>query len=225
MQRPLVPLAQESVRRLRRDSVLAADGPAGQVRDLYFDDRTWKVRHLVVETPGWLAGRRVLLAPGAVDVQASGEGRLRVSLTRAQVAHAPDAESDRPVARQLELAEALRFGYPFYWSGFGLWAAAPGASREEAERAAHAALARGDRHLRSAMALLGCTVRGEGGALGELVDLVVDERAWAIARLVLEVRRPHRTRLELAPVLVERIDWRERRIETRAAPAAAQGLL
>jgi len=36
----------------------AADGDIGRVHDLYFDDRRWTVRYLVVDTRHWLPGRR-----------------------------------------------------------------------------------------------------------------------------------------------------------------------
>jgi hypothetical protein len=35
----------------------ASDGTIGSVSDFLFDDRTWKVRWLVVDTGNWLTGR------------------------------------------------------------------------------------------------------------------------------------------------------------------------
>ena len=47
-------------------TILATDGEIGNVQELYFDDRTWAVRYLVVKAGGWLLSREVLLAPAAV---------------------------------------------------------------------------------------------------------------------------------------------------------------
>src|SRR5438093_13557680 len=43
----------------------ARDGSAGHVHDLYFDDRRWLVRYLVVDVRHGLASRRVLISPSA----------------------------------------------------------------------------------------------------------------------------------------------------------------
>jgi PRC-barrel domain len=45
----------------------ATDGEIGHVKDFYFDDKSWAVRYLVVDTGSWLPGRLVLLAPQAFD--------------------------------------------------------------------------------------------------------------------------------------------------------------
>lgn len=44
-------------------AVSASDGAIGNVKDLYFDDETWAIRHLVVETGSWLSSRKVLISP------------------------------------------------------------------------------------------------------------------------------------------------------------------
>ena len=42
---------------LRRVTIAAMDGELGSVRDLYFDDRSWTVCYLVVDTGSWLPDR------------------------------------------------------------------------------------------------------------------------------------------------------------------------
>ncbi|MGD9000637.1 MAG: PRC-barrel domain-containing protein, partial [Granulosicoccaceae bacterium] len=49
-----------TARELGRYTLLAVDGEIGNVEEFYFDDETWAVRYLVVNTGGWLMGRRVL---------------------------------------------------------------------------------------------------------------------------------------------------------------------
>jgi len=38
-------------------TIRATDGELGTVDQLYFDDKTWAIRYLTVETGGWLGGR------------------------------------------------------------------------------------------------------------------------------------------------------------------------
>jgi hypothetical protein len=47
-------------------TVAANDGPLGTVNDFLFDDSTWLIRWLVVDTGNWLSGRKVLLPPSVL---------------------------------------------------------------------------------------------------------------------------------------------------------------
>jgi hypothetical protein len=68
---------------LKGYAIAASDGQIGTVSDFLFDDRTWKVRWLVVDTGTWLSGRMVLIHPSAIG-QADYERRqLPVALTMA----------------------------------------------------------------------------------------------------------------------------------------------
>ena len=101
--------------------IRATDGELGTVDQFYFDDETWAIRYLTVETGGWLGGRRVLISPISVvhtDWQAK---RLDVALTKKQVENSPDIDTHQPVSRQHEAAYLGYYGYPYYWGGPYLW--------------------------------------------------------------------------------------------------------
>ena len=51
---------------LKGTNIAATDGDIGSVDDLYFDDLTWTIRYLVVDTGTWLPGRQVLISPRSV---------------------------------------------------------------------------------------------------------------------------------------------------------------
>jgi hypothetical protein len=42
--------------------IRALDGEIGRIKDVYFDDHRWTVRYLVVDSGGWLTGRKVLIS-------------------------------------------------------------------------------------------------------------------------------------------------------------------
>ncbi len=81
-------------------TVEAVDGDAGRVHNLFFDDQQWVVRYVVVDTGGWLGGRRVLLSPVAIKGVLRDDGEMEVALTKSQVEHSPDIDLDKPVSRQ-----------------------------------------------------------------------------------------------------------------------------
>src|ERR1019366_871349 len=64
--------------------IRATDGELGIVDQIYFDDETWAIRYLIVETGGWLSGRRGLISPISIvhtDLQGK---RVDVALTKQQ---------------------------------------------------------------------------------------------------------------------------------------------
>ncbi len=50
-----------SVSDLKHVTITAMDGSLGSLSDLYFDDRSWVVRYLVVEAGTWLPSGRVFV--------------------------------------------------------------------------------------------------------------------------------------------------------------------
>src|ERR1700734_932144 len=83
-------------------AIAASDGRLGTVGDFLFDDASWLVRWLVVDTGNWLSGRKVLLPPCALGRLYTNNRVLAVKLTKQQVKDSPEIDTDRPVSRQME---------------------------------------------------------------------------------------------------------------------------
>ena len=110
-----------SATHLKGPEIWATDGEIGTVDQFYFDDESWAIRYLVVQTGGWLGGRQVLISPYSIvhaDWQAR---RLEVALTKRQVENSPDINTHQPVRRQQEAEYNRYYGYPYYWGGPLLW--------------------------------------------------------------------------------------------------------
>lgn len=218
----------QSARELKGFTLLAADGEIGSVRGLYFDDQRWVLRHLVVETGGWLSGRHVLVSPHAVQEVDASQRQVQVTLTRQQVKDAPGIEADRPVSRQHEAAVYDHYGYPYYWGGLGVWGATdlpmgghiapiPGVD-PVADATASPEEPTGDPHLRSSAEVLGYTAAASDGDIGDIDDLLFDTRSWQIELLVIDTGRwlPGR-RVLVPPRWVDQVDWPGRRIAFKVA--------
>ena len=83
-------------------AVAASDDDIGSVSDLLFDDASWVVRWLVVETGSWFSGRKVLLPTSTLGHANTARREFSVKLTMQQVKDSPDVDSERPVSRQME---------------------------------------------------------------------------------------------------------------------------
>ncbi len=195
-----------SMKDLEDCAIRATDGIIGQMKDLYFDDKAWVIRYLVVDAGTWLSSRKVLISPIAIGHPDWTEKVLPVSITKEQVKNSPSIDTDKPVSRQHEMQYLGYYGYPFYWGGPGLWggSAYPGmlmtgysgfdsvqpAVRPEAEEAyARAEEARhrdDDPHLRSYKAVTGCHIEATDGDIGHVQGLLVDEETWAIRYMIVD---------------------------------------
>ncbi len=182
-----------SFRDLRHFRVAANDAAAGGVDDLLFDDRTWQLRYLVVETGGWLRAHPVLLDPELIDRIESEERAVHVAVDKQRLADSPPIESHPPVTRHAETTMRAYFGLPPLNHPTGATVDVWGQPVEKEphdpvtlERREMEAQARGA-HLRSARTLVGYGVEGHGAHLGTVDDVLIDEAPpWHLRHLVVE---------------------------------------
>lgn len=204
-----------SVKQLLGYRIEATDGHIGHVQDFYFDDLAWRVRYLVVDTGTWLPGRRVLLAPIALEQPAWHRKVFPVRLTKEQVENSPDISTDLPVSRQHEVELFRYYAWPLYWGGDDVAgpAAVPILPPPEAEKIHSPPVSRGDPHLRSAREIVGYHIRASDGSIGHVADLMLDDEAWAIQQMVVDTSNwPGGRRILLAPKRITRLDWTEQNV-------------
>lgn len=195
----------------------ASDGDIGQVKDFYFDDKSWAVRYVVVDTETWLTGRMVLLAPhsfGGFDPYA---GVLLVNLTRKQIEKSPLMESHLPVSRQYEEEYYHYYGLPAYWEGGQIWGMggypimAPSPHDEPVSHGVPPS--RADRHLRSALAVTGYHIQTRDGTIGQVSGLMMNEKSWGIQELVIETGHWYAGKEVTVPIhTIQRISYEDSRV-------------
>lgn len=223
--------------------IQATDGDIGHLKDCYFEDDTWVVRYFVVDAGTLLTRRMVLVSPISVH-RSDWLGRsLAVSITRDQVKHSPDIDTDQPVSRQNEVQYLGYYGYPPYWGGGDLWGAGsypdalvPGHAAGErldhhvrerelevylsAEKARHR---NDDPHLRSCKAVTGYRIHAKDGDIGHVTGFLADDETWAIRFLVVDTSNwwvGHK--VLIAPLWIDGIDWTERTVSVDISREAIQ---
>jgi hypothetical protein len=95
---------------LRGLVVRGTDGELGTVDRFYFDDETWVIHYLTVDTRGGFGGRRVLISPISVTNTGWQAKRIDVALTKKQVADNSDIDTHWPVSRQREVEYLGHYG-------------------------------------------------------------------------------------------------------------------
>lgn len=199
-------------------TVHAVDGDLGTVEEFYFDDETWTIRYLVVNTGSWLNGRHVLISPISVIRVDWEKNRVDVELTKEQVEHSPGIDTRRPVSRQHEAEYGAYYQYNNYWGGPYMWGPAffpadlakkgfLGAAKGKVRRES------ANSHLRSSGTVAGYHVESTDGAIGHLQGFIVDDELWAIRYLEVATRNwlPGK-RVLVAPSWIVRVSWTDSRV-------------
>ena len=214
--------------------IKATDGTLGTVSDFLFDDSTWKVRWMVVDTGRWLTGRKVLVHPSAVIAAEYGARELRVGLTKAQVEDSPDIRQDSPVSQQMQSNLYNYYGGDPLWGGGMFGGAYDGsmygggmgaiasplsapayfgtAAVKEAERG-DADIDQRDPHLRSIAEVSGYHVHASDGDIGHIQDFLIDNVSWGVRYLIVDTSNwwvgQH---VLISPYAVKSVDWSERHV-------------
>ena len=207
-----------SLKDLERYTVNATDGDLGTVVNFLLDDQRWIVRYLVVESGGFLDGRRVLISPIFFRQAEWLTRRFHLALTIDKVKKSPSVNLDQPVSRQHEQDYYGYYGYPHYWGGEGIWGmgAYPGslmAGGWNEALAQHSAETSGDTHLRSARDVQGYGIQGSDEAIGHVDDFLVDDETWEVRYLVIDTSNWwFGKKVLVAPHWASRISWEESKV-------------
>lgn len=201
--------------------VQASDGTLGTVSDLLFDDASWTVRWLVVETGSWWADHRVLIPASALGHPDTTARTFPVNLTMAQVKGSPDVDTHRPVSRQFESSAYDYYGFSPYWDtdlymgGFAYWGGmVPMAPSLETERhedeIARMQGQNDDPNLRSVAEISGYHIHATDGEIGHLSDVLIEDSDWTLRYLIVNTSNWWQGKeVLISPRSTESIRWTE----------------
>ena len=189
----------------------ATDGEIGKVKEFYFDDETWTIRYLIVETGSWLFGREVLISPQALLAPDWEDKIFPINLTKEQVKNSPDIDTKQPVSRQEEIRLQNFYEWTTYWGGGFYGGGMPlpmnHAKLEEKENLS-IKKAKGDIHLRSSAVVIGYKIKADYGEIGTVEDFLIDDSSWKIDFMLVDTGDllPGKKVL-ISPSWIKEIDW------------------
>ncbi len=218
---------------LKGYAISATDGVLGTVSDMLFDDVTWRIKWLVVDTGGWLSGRKVLLHPSVITAVDYDEEQVQVLLTKSKITSSPDIMTDAPVSMQMQSSLYDYYGWDPYWGGgsyFGGGAIAYPlspppyfGSGEPRDRGELDLLEDADPHLRSIQSVKGDHIEATDGAIGHIAQFVIDDTDWGIRYLVVDTSNwwigQH---VLISPYAVREIAWSDSKVWLNVSRAAVR---
>jgi sporulation protein YlmC with PRC-barrel domain len=194
----------------------ATDGEVGEVKEFYFDDETWDIRYLIVETGNWFSNKKVLIAPQAMLAVDWDNKNFPINLTKAQIKSSPDIDTDKPISYRQEIEMFGHYAWQRY-GGSGFYAGGSGAImnlppiideeiiKENNPDDDHAEY---DPHLRSTKMVSGYYIHATDGDIGHVKDFIIDDNTWKITDLVVDTHNWIGGHKVLIPVRhVNEIQW------------------
>ncbi|MGE5499305.1 MAG: PRC-barrel domain-containing protein [Syntrophothermus sp.] len=207
-----------SVRDIHGYKVHAVDGDIGKVFEFLFDDITWKIRYLVVDTGNWLQSRPVLLSPQSLEKPDWQKKLFPVKLTKEKIQNSPPLDTHEPLSRHHEQMLSDYYGWPYYWGGmtagfpgeippvmFGV----PGRQADQQPDEVNKPEDSEDAHLRSTKDTIDYKIQADDDRIGNVEDFIVDDDTWSIRYIVVDTGNwllPGKKVLIALPWIRE-IDW------------------
>lgn len=210
---------KRSIKSLTGYTIGATDGEIGKVKEFYFDDQSWTIRYLVVETGSWLNGRKVLLSPQALLMPDWENKIFPINLTQQKIKDSPFVDTEQPVSRQHEIEMYDYYPWTSYWGG-GIWSGGMGVTgmMTQGQEPFIEAIKRenrkkkmdteGDPHLRSTHKITGYRIHAVDGKIGDVEDFIIDDTSWRVCYLVINTGHwfPGK-KVIIPPKLIENIEW------------------
>ncbi len=194
-------------------SVHGTDGDLGTVSEFLFEDRTWEVRYLVVSIGAWLNRKKVIIHPAALHPPDWIKRIFPTNLSRDQIRHSPDIDTEMPVSRDQERNLLQYFGWPLYWGesyiGPGTSASLMSTAAAEQARQQHQRTQEEQQsHLRSTHEVKGYHIQTPQGTIGHVSDFLFEDSDWRINYMVVNTKNilPGKKVL-LSTEWIENIDW------------------
>jgi sporulation protein YlmC with PRC-barrel domain len=104
-----------SIKEVTGYTIHATDGNIGHVEDFIIDDKTWKIRYMIIDTKSWWPGKKVLVSPEWIlDVQWE-EKTVHVDLTKETIKSGPEYVLNKEITREWEENLHEKYNKTRFW--------------------------------------------------------------------------------------------------------------
>lgn len=209
------------IHKLHGYTIEAKDGRIGKAFDFFFDDRSWIIRYLIVDTEQWLPGGKVLISPVALRSPQWTKEVFPVDLTREKIESSPPVNTDKPVSRQMEERLTKHFSWPAYWATIDATDKTAATAIIEAQKVGEHKAKQlpgmemsGDPHLRSAQEVTSYKIQALDKEAGHVEDFVIADNDWRIRYLVVDTRNwlPSGKKAAIPTERIKNVDWAKARV-------------
>lgn len=119
-ERPEGDIHLRSSKEVMRYKIEAIDAEFGHIEDLFFEEGSWKIRYLVIDTKSFWPSKSVILPPDWVDSVSWSNRKFRIKLPGRVIKQAPEFDPAYPIDRDFEKRLYAYYQTPGYWETEGL---------------------------------------------------------------------------------------------------------
>jgi len=167
----------------------ATDGAIGKVKGFYFDDETWTIRYLVVETGNWLFSHKVIIPTEVLSTNYQEHEVFAVNLTKEQIKSSMDIGTAKHLLHPKKIilhdhyslkfdGNSRNYGFDKQESTYKLL------SFEEDNEASEKPDP--NAHLRSTDKVIGYNIMAVDGKIGDVEDFIIDDCNWNLDFMVVD---------------------------------------
>lgn len=95
--------------------IQGSDDAVGHVDDFLFEDDSWAIRYVAVDTRNWLPGKHVLVSPRWIRQVSWPERLVVVQLKRDEIEGSPEYDPNHLPSRSEEANLHRHYRRPGYW--------------------------------------------------------------------------------------------------------------
>lgn len=183
-----------NLEKLNGSNIHAIDDEVGQVADIYFDDRYWTIRFLVVDIHPWLPlSKKTLISPISLISYNVEDHKINISISKDVVKNSPHIDEHETVSREFEKHYFDYYAYGYYWEGMGTWG-----DYSYPMALANRNILQQDNvqekptetinHLRSTNEITHYGIDSLNGKKGYIKDFICDTNDWSLCYLVVDIR-------------------------------------
>ncbi len=162
--------------------IKATDGQLGTVVSFLYEPSDWSIRWLIIDTGGWLSGRRTLLPISALGQPDPKAHHLPVNLTMKQVESSPEIDDGEPLSEDTELLVCEH--YNLSQRDGRIPGDRDGKTPPDQAAVATREVRNHDCGLRNIADIIGFSIEANDGEIGHAEDFLIDIERWQISYLM-----------------------------------------
>ncbi|GEM_PF-136436 len=196
-------------------AIKGTDGELGKLVDFYFDDVTWTLRYMAVETGEWMKGKEVLISLSEIGRPDWASHVFPVALNRNQVRKSPVIQTARDIDSKYEAALHSYYSWNTYWGGgfyvlpgYGLDMNLSSTGNEDDEPKSKSQKI--NHNLRSMKEIKGYQIHAKDGSIGHVEDFIINKDKWDIRHLVIDMGKLMKgKKVLISPCWINSVNWDE----------------
>jgi hypothetical protein len=207
-----------SLKDLQNYKIHAKDGDLGSVHSFLFDDLSWSLKYLVVDTGKWLPGKKVLISPFDIDDLLWKDKIMNLRLKIDDIENSPSINDKQPVYLQMQEQKRKKLSSTTIIPAVGTPIPTYVTLNEDLqlnEITKHAEKNNINTHLRSSLEVMGYHMNATDGEIGYLDDIIIEDNlTWKIHYIIIYIGNwLTGKKVIVSPNWIDNIHWENKLID------------